>query len=209
MGGLFGVYSENEDCVSDLFFGTDYHSHMGTVRGGLAVKNSGGFQRYIKNITASQFRSKFQKDLPKLHGNKGIGIISDFDDQPLIIKSHLGAFAICTVGRINNLEDLAKDTLKKGSHFSEMHGSEINPTEMVATLVSQGSSFEEGIRNLQDLIDGSCSLLILTDDGIYAARDRFGRTPLILGKKTGSIAVTVETCAFPNLGYKIQELLMD
>ena len=207
MGGLFGVYSENEDCVSDLFFGTDYHSHMGTVRGGLAVKNSGGFQRYIKNITASQFRSKFQKDLPKLHGNKGIGIISDFDDQPLIIKSHLGAFAICTVGRINNLEDLAKDTLKNGSHFSEMHGSEINPTEMVATLISQGRSFKEGIKNLQDLIDGSCSLLILTEDGIFAARDRFGRTPLILGKKMGTIAVTMETCAFPNLGYKIERYL--
>ena len=207
MGGLFGVYSENEDCVSDLFFGTDYHSHMGTVRGGLAVKNSGGFQRYIKNITVSQFRSKFQKDLPKLHGNKGIGIISDFDDQPLIIKSHLGAFAICTVGRINNLEDLAKDTLKNGSHFSEMHGSEINPTEMVATLISQGRSFKEGIKNLQDLIDGSCSLLILTEDGIFAARDRFGRTPLILGKKMGTIAVTMETCAFPNLGYKIERYL--
>jgi amidophosphoribosyltransferase len=207
MGGLFGVYSENEDCVNDLFFGTDYHSHMGTVRGGLSVKNSGGFQRYIKNITVSQFRSKFQKDLPKLHGNKGIGVISDFDDQPLIIKSHLGAFAICTVGRINNLEELAKQTLKNGSHFSEMHGSEINPTEMVATLINQGNSFQEGIQKLQDLIDGSCSLLILTDNGIYAARDKFGRTPLIIGKKQGSIAVTMETCAFPNLGYNIERYL--
>jgi amidophosphoribosyltransferase len=183
MGGLFGVFSENNDCVNDLFFGVDYHSHLGTVRGGLAVKNSGGYQRFIKDITTSQFRSKFKKELAKLHGNKGIGVISDFDDQPLIIKSHLGAFAICTVGRINNLEELAKETLRNGSHFSEMHGGEINPTEMVATLISQGSSFEEGILKVQDLIEGSCTLLILTNDGIYAARDKYGRTPLIIGRK--------------------------
>ena len=204
MGGLFGVFSENDDCVNDLFFGVDYHSHLGTVRGGLAVKNSGGYQRFIKDISTSQFRSKFKKELTKLHGNKGIGVISDFDDQPLIIKSHLGAFAICTVGRINNLDELAKETLKNGSHFSEMHGGEINPTEMVATLISQGSSFEEGIQNVQDLIKGSCTLLILTLDGIYAARDKYGRTPLIIGKKTGSMAVTMETCAFPNLGYEVE-----
>jgi amidophosphoribosyltransferase len=204
MGGLFGVFSENNDCVNDLFFGVDYHSHLGTVRGGLAVKNSGGYQRFIKDITTSQFRSKFKKELAKLHGNKGIGVISDFDDQPLIIKSHLGAFAICTVGRINNLEELAKETLRNGSHFSEMHGGEINPTEMVATLISQGSSFEEGILKVQDLIEGSCTLLILTNDGIYAARDKYGRTPLIIGKKAGNIAVTMETCAFPNLGYEVE-----
>ena len=204
MGGLFGVFSENDDCVNDLFFGCDYHSHMGTVRGGLAVKNSGGYQRFIKDITTSQFRSKFKKELVKLHGNKGIGSISDFDDQPLIIKSHLGTFAICTVGRINNLDELATETLKNGSHFSEMHGGEINPTEMVATLISQGSSFEEGIQKVQELIDGSCTLLILTSNGIYAARDKYGRTPLIIGKKTGSIAVTMETCAFPNLGYEVE-----
>ncbi len=204
MGGLFGVFSENNDCVNDLFFGVDYHSHLGTVRGGLAVKNSGGYQRFIKDITTSQFRSKFKKELAKLHGNKGIGVISDFDDQPLIIKSHLGAFAICTVGRINNLEELAKETLRNGSHFSEMHGGEINPTEMVATLISQGSSFEEGILKVQDLIEGSCTLLILTNDGIYAARDKYGRTPLIIGKKVGNIAVTMETCAFPNLGYEVE-----
>jgi amidophosphoribosyltransferase len=204
MGGLFGVFSENNDCVNDLFFGVDYHSHLGTVRGGLAVKNSGGYQRFIKDITTSQFRSKFKKELAKLHGNKGIGVISDFDDQPLIIKSHLGAFAICTVGRINNLEELAKESLRNGSHFSEMHGGEINPTEMVATLISQGSSFEEGILKVQDLIEGSCTLLILTNDGIYAARDKYGRTPLIIGKKAGNIAVTMETCAFPNLGYEVE-----
>ena len=207
MGGLFGVYSENHDCVDDLFFGTDYHSHMGTVRGGLCVKNSGGFQRYIKNITAAQFRSKFKKDLSKLHGNKGIGVISDFDDQPLIIKSHLGTFAIATVGRINNLDELSDLTLKNGSHFSEMDGSEVNPTEMAATIISQGKTFKEGIKKLQDLIDGSCSLLILTNEGIYAARDKYGRTPLIIGTKPGSLAVTMETCAFPNLGYKIEKYL--
>jgi len=207
MGGLFGVFSENEDCVDDLFFGTDYHSHMGTVRGGLCVKNSGGFQRYIKNITVAQFRSKFKKDLSKLHGNKGIGVISDFDDQPLIIKSHLGTFAIATVGRINNLDELSNLTLNNGSHFSEMDGSEVNPTEMAATIISQGKSFKEGIQKLQDLIDGSCSLLILTSEGIYAARDKYGRTPLIIGKKPSSLAVTMETCAFPNLGYKVERYL--
>ncbi|MFW9987630.1 MAG: amidophosphoribosyltransferase [Candidatus Odinarchaeota archaeon] len=206
MGGLFGVFS-NTDCIEDLFYGTDYHSHLGTTRGGLAVKNSGGFQRFIKNITTTQFRSKFEKDINKMHGNKGIGVISDYDDQPLIINSHLGVFAITTVGKINNLEDLAVIALKNGSHFSEMHGSEINPTEMVATIISQGNTFEEGIQKLQDMIDGSCTLLILTNKGIYAARDKFGRTPLIIGKKTDSYAITMETCALPNLGYKILKYL--
>ena len=140
MGGLFGVFS-TEDCIDDLFFGTDYHSHLGTRRGGLAVKNSGGFQRFIKDITNSQFRSKFKKDLNKLHGNKGIGVISDYDDQPLIINSNLGVFAITTVGKINNIDELANEALKNGTHFSEMHGGEINPTEMVATLISKGDSF--------------------------------------------------------------------
>lgn len=206
MGGLFGVYS-SKDCIEDLFYGTDYHSHLGTVRGGLAVKNSGGFQRFIKNITTSQFRSKFEKDISNMHGNKGIGVISDYDDQPLIISSHLGVFAIATVGKINNLENLTKEALKNGSHFSEMHGSEINPTEMVATIISQGSTFENGIQKVQDLIDGSCTMLILTDNSIYAVRDKYGRTPLIIGEKQGSYAVAMETCAFPNLGYKIKKFL--
>ncbi|GAG54360.1 unnamed protein product [marine sediment metagenome] len=201
MGGLFGVFS-NDDCIDDLFFGTDYHSHLGTVRGGLAVKNSGGFQRFIKNITTSQFRSKFEKDIKLMHGNKGIGVISDYDDQPLIINSHLGVFAISTVGKINNLEILAEEALKSGSHFSEMHGSEINPTELVATIISQGQTFEEGIKKVQNMIDGSCTMLILTEKGIYAARDKLGRTPLILGEKPGVYAVTMETSAFPNLGFR-------
>jgi amidophosphoribosyltransferase len=207
MGGLFGVVSINSDCVKDLFFGTDYHSHLGTRRGGLAVKNSGGFQRFIKDITTSQFRSKFDRDIKRMHGDKGIGVISDLDDQPLIINSHLGVFAITTVGKINNLESLANKALSNGSHFSEMHGGEINPTEMVATLISECSTFEQGIKRVHDCIDGSCTMLILTEEGIYAVRDKLGRTPLILGKKEGSYAVTMETCAFPNLGYQIDKYL--
>jgi amidophosphoribosyltransferase len=206
MGGLFGVISET-DCLEDLFYGTDYHSHLGTRRGGIAVKNSGGFQRFIKDITNAQFRSKFDKDIKKMHGNKGIGVISDYDDQPLIINSHLGVFAIVTVGKINNIEDLATDALKNGAHFSEMHGGEINPTEMIATIISQGNTYEEGIKKVQDIIDGSCTMLILTKNGIYAARDKLGRTPLIIGEKPKSFAVTMETCAFPNLKYQILKYL--
>ncbi|MBA7532707.1 Amidophosphoribosyltransferase [subsurface metagenome] len=142
-----------------------------------------------------------------MHGNKGIGVISDFEDQPLIINSRLGVFAISTVGRINNLEYLAKEALKNGTHFSEMHGGEINPTELIATIISQGRTFEEGIQKVQNMIDGSCTMLILTGEGIYAARDRLGRTPLIIGNKPGSYAVTMETSAFPNLGYKISKFL--
>lgn len=206
MGGLFGVVSK-KDCVKDLFYGTDYHSHLGTVRGGLAVKNSGGLQKYIKNITTSQFRSKFEEDISKMHGNKGIGVISDYDDQPLIIKSHLGVFGIATVGKINNIGSLAEKILKNGITFSEMHGGEINPTEMVATIISQENTYEEGIKKVHNEIDGSCTLLILTDKGIYAARDKFGRTPLIVGKKNGAYAVTMETCAFPNLGFNMKQVL--
>lgn len=206
MGGLFGVFS-NGNCLEELYYGTDYHSHLGTVRGGLAVKNAGGFQRFIKNITSTQFRSKFKNDIQKMHGNRGIGVISDYDDQPLIINSHLGVFAISTVGKINNIEQLAREVLKNGAHFSEMHGGVINPTEMVATIISQEETFEKGIKAVQDLIDGSCTMLILTEKGIYAARDKFGRTPLVLGKKDSSYAVTMETCAFPNLGYEITQFL--
>jgi len=201
MGGLFGVASRG-DCVSDIFYGTDYHSHLGTYRGGLVCINSVGFKRFIHDITNSQFRSKFEDDITKMHGHKGIGVISDTDDQPLIIGSHLGTFAIATVGRINNLNQLASDLFRKGSHFSEMSGDTINPTEMVAKLICQGEKFVDGIKRAQELIDGSCTMLLLTSDGVYAARDRLGRTPLILGKKLGAHAVTMETCAFPNLGYE-------
>jgi len=206
MGGLFGVFSK-ADCIEDLFYGTDYHSHLGTKRGGLAVKNSGGFQRFIKDITTSQFRSKFDRDIKKMHGDKGIGVISDYEDQPLIISSHLGTFAISTVGKINNIEELANEALQNGTHFSEMHGSEINPTEMVATIISQENTFERGIQKVQNMVDGSCTLLILTDEGIYAARDKMGRTPLVIGKKPDSYAVAMESCAFPNIGYEISKYM--
>lgn len=206
MGGLFGVFS-NTDCVEDIFYGTDYHSHLGTKRGGLAIKNSGGFQRFIKDITTSQFRSKFDKDIKKMHGNKGIGVISDYEDQPLIINSRLGVFAISTVGKINNIDELASEALETGTHFSEMFGGEINPTELVATIISQAATFEEGIQKVQDMIDGSCTILILTDKGIFAARDSLGRTPLVIAEKPGSYAVAMETCAFPNLGFKITKYL--
>lgn len=207
MGGLFGVISK-EDCVSDLFYGTDYHSHLGTTRGGLAVKNPEGFIKFIHNIENSQFRSKFEQDITKMHGTRGIGVISDYDNQPLLIRSHLGKYAIVTVGAIKNADKLVKKVFStRISHFSEMIGEEINPTELVASLINQELTFEEGIINAQEAIEGSCSLLLLTDKGIYAARDRLGRTPVVLGEKEGSLAVTLETCAFPNLGFEIKKYL--
>ena len=203
MGGLFGVVSK-EDCVTDLFYGTDFHSHMGTKRGGLAVKNSEGFTRFIHNIENAQFRSKFETDILKMQGMSGIGIISDYEDQPVLIRSHLGQFAIVTVGVIQNAESIAQKAFNKRSvHFAEMSEGEINPTELVAALINQGTTFEEGIQNAQETIEGSCSLLLLTEKGIYAARDKWGRTPVILGQKAGSVAVTLESCAFPNLGFEI------
>lgn len=207
MGGFCGV-AAHHDCIADLFYGTDYHSHLGTVRGGMAVYNGTGFKRLIKDITNTQFRSKFQDDLSTLDGSIGIGVISDYDDQPLIIRSHLGTFAIVTVGRIENLDELVKKTLlNRSSHFSEMSGDVVNPTELTATLINQGNSFEEGIRHAQESISGSCSLLLMTNDAIYAARDRLGRTPVILGEKEGAHAVAMETCAFPNLDYEPQRWL--
>ncbi len=207
MGGLFGVISEI-DCVNDLFFGTDYHSHLGTKRGGLAVKNAEGFIRFIHNIENAQFRSKFETDLDKLYGNMGIGVISDYDDQPLLIRSHLGNYAIVTVGLIQNADELVKRAfIQKRIHFSDMSGGAINPTELVATLINQESTFADGIQYAQSVIEGSCSLLILTESGIYAARDKLGRTPVVIGEKKGSFAATLETCAFPNLEYHINKYL--
>ncbi|MBN1807718.1 MAG: amidophosphoribosyltransferase [Planctomycetes bacterium] len=207
MGGFFGVVS-NRDSVSDLFYGTDYHSHLGTRRGGMAVRNSDGIQRSIHDITNAQFRSKFENDASSLHGAMGIGVISDYEDQPLIIGSHLGTYAIVTVGVIRNLQALSEAVFKKrATHFSEMSGNEINPTEMVATLINQGTSFEDGIAGAMDQIEGSCSILILTKDGIYAARDRFGRTPIVLGAKDGAAAASLESSAFLNLGYEVDRYL--
>jgi amidophosphoribosyltransferase len=206
MGGLFGCVSKN-DCLSDLFYGTDYHSHLGTKRGGLAVLNSKDFSRSIHNIENDYFRSKFEPDLPKLHGQNGIGVISDYDPQPLIIGSHLGTFAIVTVSKINNIEMLATNAFKSKRHFSEMSGGATSPTELVAMLVSEAESFEAGIQHAQNAIKGSCSLLLLTENGIYAARDKLGRTPVVIGKKEGAYAAASESCAFPNLGYQMKKIL--
>ena len=202
MGGFFGVVSK-QDCVDDLFYGTDYHSHLGTRRGGLAVHNGSGCTRFIHDITNAQFRSKFEQDVLKLAGRTGIGVISDTEDQPLIIGSHLGNYAIVTVGRIANTAELVRQIYGlRSAHFSEMSGGEVNPTELVALFINQGATFAEGIRIAQNAIVGSCSILLLTDDGVYAARDRLGRTPVILGQKPGAYAATIESCALPNLGYE-------
>ena len=203
MGGFFGVASKN-DCVLDLFYGTDYHCHLGTKRGGLAVLNSeNNITRFIHDITTSQFKSKFIDDMGKLSGKYGIGVISDYEDQPLIIGSHLGVYSIATVGVIKNSIDLAGELFnKKLTHFSEMSGNEINPTELIATLINQCETFEEGIKNVFAKIEGSASILVLTEKGIYAARDKYGRTPVILGKNENGYAVTMESCAFPNLNYE-------
>jgi amidophosphoribosyltransferase len=207
MGGLFGVVSK-QDCVSDLFYGTDYHSHLGTKRGGLAVKSREGFIRFIHNIENTQFRSKFEDDIAKLNGNKGIGIISDTEDQPVLIRSHLGNYSIATVGVIQNADELAKKAFERhATHFAEMSFGEINPTELVASLINEERSFVEGIQNAQDAIDGSCSMLLLTEDGVYVARDKYGRTPVVIGKKPSGFAATSETCAFPNLNYEIIKYL--
>ena len=207
MGGFFGVVSRT-DCVEDLFYGTDYHSHLGTKRGGLAAIHSGGFTRFIHDITNSQFRSKFEDDIRKMSGSRGIGVISDYEDQPLIIGSHLGVYAIVTVGVVRNAEALAREAFgRRTTHFSEMAGGEVNPTELVATLINQEATFEGGIARAQEAVEGSCSLLLLTKDGMYAARDRIGRTPVVIGRKDGAYAATMETCAFPNLGYEIDRYL--
>ncbi|HRZ27547.1 MAG TPA: amidophosphoribosyltransferase [Spirochaetota bacterium] len=207
MGGFFGVVSKN-DCVNDLFFGTDYHSHLGTKRGGMAVMGKTGITRIIHDISNTQFRSKFDDDLPKFRGCKGIGVISDYEDQPLIIGFHLGLYSIVTVGIIKNLDALARMAFeKRNTHFSEMSGGELNPTELVATLINQEANFVDGIYRVQESIEGSCSILLLTEKGIFAARDRLGRTPIVIGKKEDSYAAAFETCAFPNLNYEAVKFL--
>ncbi len=205
MGGFFGVVSK-DDCVGDLFYGTDYHSHLGTKRGGMAFcDRKGRIVKRIHDITNSPFRSKFDDDLDILHGNAGIGIISDYEDQPLTIYSHLGNYAIVTVGKINNINELVKLSLSNNlAHFSEMSGGKINPTEIVAALINVKDSIEKGIEYAHKLIDGSMSILILKDNAIYAARDKYGRTPVIIGEREGAFAVTMESSAFPNLGYNLK-----
>ena len=202
MGGFFGVASKT-DCVFDLFFGTDYHSHLGTKRGGMAVCGEDGFQRAIHNIENAPFRTKFERDVDEMKGPLGIGCISDTEPQPLIVRSHLGNFAITTVGRINNMEALVREAFDAGTtHFLEMSGGSINPTELTAALINRKDSIPEGIRYAQSRIDGSMSMLVLTQTGIYAARDRLGRTPVILGKKEGATCASFESSAYLNLGYE-------
>ncbi|MBQ8953423.1 MAG: amidophosphoribosyltransferase [Clostridia bacterium] len=201
MGGFFGVASKT-DCVYDVFFGTDYHSHLGTRRGGMAIYGPAGYQRAIHNIENSPFRTKFENDVEEMQGNLGIGIISDTEPQPLIVRSHLGTFAITTVGRINNMDQLVEEVFNEGApHFLEMSGGSINPTELTAALINHCDSIPEGIRYAQNKIDGSMSMLILTDMGIFAARDRLGRTPVILGRKSGAFCACFESSAYLNLGY--------
>ena len=207
MGGFFGVVSE-QSCTNDLFFGVDYHSHLGTRRGGMAVYGEGGFHRSIHNIEHAPFRTKFEGDLDELEGTSGIGCISDNEPQPLIVKSHLGSYAITTVGLITNLDELAEISLNNGfSHYLEMSSGRLNPTEVAASLINQKSSIAEGIRYVQEVVKGSLTMLILTPEGIYAARDRLGRTPVVIGKKDGAYCASFESFAFYNLGYKtVKEL---
>lgn len=202
MSGFFGVVSK-KDCVFDLFFGTDYHSHLGTRRGGLAVYGANGFNRAIHNIENSPFRTKFERDFDEMKGNIGIGCISDSEPQPLLVRSHLGNFAIATVGRINNIDALVQKAFQEGTtHFLEMSGGSINATELVASLVNRGANITEGIKIAQDAIDGSMSILILTSKGIFAARDKFGKTPVVIGKKADALCVSFESFAYLNLGYE-------
>lgn len=202
MGGFFGV-AKHDECINELFYGVDYNSHMGTKRAGIATCYGGVFTRSIHNIENSYFRSKFEGDLKDFRGNVGIGVISDTDAQPIIVNCHLGKFAIVTVGRINNINELEKELLAKGHHFCEHSYDIINPTEMIAALISEGTDYVTGIKNVYARVKGSCSMLLLTEDSIIAARDKYGRTPVIVGQKDGAHAITSETCAFPNLGYDV------
>ena len=208
MGGFFGTVSK-KNCVTDLFYGTDYNSHLGTKRGGLATySEEQGFIRSIHNLESAYFRSKFEGELADFKGNAGIGIISDTDAQPIVINSHLGRFAIVTVAKIANLAELEEELLKKNMHFAELSMGNTNPTELVALLIIQGKTFVEGIENVFKYIKGSCSMLLLTEDGsVIAARDRLGRTPVVIGKKEGAYAVSSDSTCFPNLGYEIETFL--
>lgn len=202
MGGFFSVAS-HEDCVFDLFFGTDYHSHLGTRRGGMAVYGEKGFDRAIHNIENAPFRTKFEKDFHEMKGYYGIGCISDYEPQPLIVRSHHGTFAITTVGKINNTEEICdKIFTDTNAHFLEMSGGDINPTELVAAIINQKKHLVEGIQYAQELIDGSMTILLLTPKGIYAARDKMGRTPVVIAKKDGAFCACFESFAFLNLGYQ-------
>ena len=202
MGGFFGVASK-DDCVFDLFFGTDYHSHLGTRRAGMAVYGEDGFDRAIHNIENAPFRTKFDKDMQKMKGYYGIGCISDFEPQPLIVRSHHGTFAITTVGKINNAQEIVDEIFNdNNTHFLEMSGGDINPTELVAAIINQKENLIDGIHYALERIDGSLTLMILTPKGIYAARDKYGRTPLVIGHKQDAYCMAMESFSFQNLGYR-------
>ena len=203
MGGFFGCIADKE-CVNDLFYGTDYNSHLGTKRAGLVTFDpERGFNRSIHSLERDYFRSRFEDELDSFHGHQGLGIISDTDPQPIIVNSHLGRYAVVTVAKINNQHEIADELLAQRMHFSEMSANNINQTELVALLINMGNTFVEGINNVYRKIEGSCSMLILTEDGIIAARDFLGRTPIVIGKKEGAYAVSSETSSFPNLDYKV------
>jgi amidophosphoribosyltransferase len=206
MGGFFGVVS-NGPCNPDLFYGIDYHSHLGTKRGGMATIENGVFHRSIHNIENSYFRTKFGDDLYKFIGNSGIGVISDTDAQPIVVNSHLGRFAIVTVAKINNMAELEQSCLEKNQQFTELSSGSTNPTELIALMITQGKDFVDGIQNVYRKVKGSCSMLILTDDGIIAARDYYGRTPIVIGKKEGSYALAFDCHSFANLDYSIEQFV--
>lgn len=200
MGGFFGVISQ-KPCSTDLFYGIDYHSHLGTKRAGMVTREENLFHRSIHDIENSYFRTKFSDEMGKFTGNLGIGVISDTDAQPIVVNSHLGRFAIATVARINNLDELVEHCLNNRQHFAELSSGSTNPTELIALLITQGETFVDGINNVYNKVKGSCSMLILTDDGIIAARDFYGRTPIVVGKKDDAYAVASESHSYINLDY--------
>ena len=201
MGGFFGTISV-KDCINDLFYGTDYNSHLGTKRAGMVTFDAErGFSRSIHSLERDYFRSKFEDELDSFHGNQGLGVISDTDPQPIIVNSHLGRYAVVTVAKINNMREIADELLAERMHFSELSANKINPTELVALLINMGSTFVDGINKVYQKVQGSCSMLVLTEDAIIAARDYFGRTPIVLGRKEGAWAATSESSAFPNLDF--------
>ncbi len=202
MGGFFGAATA-DDCVFDLFFGIDYHSHLGTKRGGMVVYGEGGFDRAIHNIENAPFRTKFDKDIQKMSGYMGIGCISDYEPQPLLVRSHHGTYAITTISKINNMKELTEMLFERGhSHFLEMSGGDINATEMIACLINQKENLIEGIQYALESVDGSVSILLMNEKGIYAARDKYGRTPVVIGRKDNAFCISFENFAYRNLGYK-------
>lgn len=202
MGGFFGAISK-KPCINDLFYGTDYNSHLGTKRAGMVTFDpDAGFNRSIHTLERDYFRTKFEDELDKFVGNQGIGVISDTDPQPIIVNSHLGRYAVVTVAKINNIREIADELLAERMHFSELSANKVNQTELVALLINMGKDFVDGINLVYKKVNGSCSMLILTEDGIIAARDYLGRTPIVIGEKEGAFAASSESSAFPNLGFK-------